>query len=182
MLSFHLVNWWSDNKKNLGLGFIVLVTIAACAVLAPRIALFQKYSSYILVAITGILGVGFLIKFPQLGLVGLVGASLVVPFSYGTGSESSLNISILLVGLMAGLMMVDIITHRLQLRILYSRPILPVFFMLVISILAFVSGQLLLVCDATRPVSSSNWRISDISPVWFGFSTRDLSYSGYILA
>jgi hypothetical protein len=143
MSFFQTVNWWSENiKQMLWRGLIVLATIIACAVLAPRIASTHKYAIFILVAIIGIMGIAFLLKYPQIGLVGLIGASLVIPFSIGTGSESSLSISILLVGLMSGLMVVDIMIHQFRFIKINSRPILPVLVMLVISILAFGSGQL----------------------------------------
>jgi len=82
------------------------------------------------------------LRWPALGLATLIGASLVVPFAIGTGTQTSFNITLLLLPVLIGLWMLDMIVCRREVRLLPSRPILPLLALNVIAALSFVAGNL----------------------------------------
>lgn len=81
------------------------------------------------------------LRWPALGLATLIGASLVVPFAIGTGTQTSLNVVILLLPVLLGLWMLDMV-HRRELRLLPSRPIPPLLALSIVALVSFLVGQL----------------------------------------
>ena len=59
-------------------------------------------SFLVLGAVVGTLPLVFFIKNPNIGLIVFIPASLLIPFSLGTGTDSSINISMMLVALLVG--------------------------------------------------------------------------------
>jgi O-antigen ligase len=104
-----------------------------------------------------ILGAGLLLAFmhwPPLGLVALIFASLIVPFAIGTGTQTSLNVTMLLLALLIGLWVLDMVRRR-ELRLLPSRPIPPLLIFAGVAVLAFVAGnQPWLVFAQTAPLQA----------------------------
>jgi hypothetical protein len=81
------------------------------------------------------------LRWPPLGLATLIVASLVVPFAIGTGTQTSLNVTVLLLPVLIGLWLLDMVRRR-ELRLLPSRPILPLLALCVVAALSFVAGSL----------------------------------------
>lgn len=113
---------------------IVVAVLVISAVLAPRV------SREMLVLFVGGLVGAVLMGRPQLGLLGLIAANLVVPIEIGTGSNSPLHAGILLLAGLTGLWILDMLQTG-TLRILPSRPILPLLAFIVVTLLAFVAGN-----------------------------------------
>ncbi len=84
----------------------------------------------------------FLLRRPQWGLVLLIPVALVVPVQVGTGTGSAINAPMLLVGGLTAIWLVDMLILRRDLRLHRSRPLLPLFGLLVAVGLAFLAGRL----------------------------------------
>lgn len=96
-----------------------------------------------LLPIEALVGLGaliLLVRRPALGLLVLVVGTVFVPFGIGTGTETSINIAIILVGLLSALWVVErTLLH--DLRLVSSRPIRPLLLLLGISVVALVNGM-----------------------------------------
>ncbi len=114
---------------------VVAGVLLASAYLGPRAS-----QRYLILLLGAGMAVAFL-RWPPLGLAGLIVASLVVPFAIGTGAQTSLNAVVLLLPVLIGLWLLDMV-RRKELRLLPSRPIPPVLALSVVAVLAFVAGYL----------------------------------------
>jgi hypothetical protein len=115
------------------------------AYIAPRIAMGSGRLNYLFLLYLGTAGAVVILKWPALGLLALIPASLYVPFNIGTGTGTPLTAPILLVGLLAGLWLADMIVRQKQIRLVNSRPLLALTILVVVAILAFGVGLLPLV-------------------------------------
>ncbi len=123
----------------LRVGVVVTVLVLSAALIhlvSPRQA------KLILVLIPG-LGVAVVfLRRPAWGLLALIGGSLLVPFSLGTGTQTGINITILTLVLLLGLWLLDMIVLRRRLRLTLSRVVVASLAILVSATLAFLAGQL----------------------------------------
>lgn len=94
-----------------------------------------------LAMLLGAVAVLLLLRWRQLGLVLLIPAAMFVPLQIGTGSGSSLNVALLLVIMLLGLWLLELVTGQATLEPL-SKEERPLIIFLVVSILAFIVGQL----------------------------------------
>ena len=81
-----------------------------------------------------------LLRRPHWGLIALVPAALSVPFEIGTGTQTSLNVGMLLLAAMLGVWLVDMLARR-QLRLVPSPVNLPAVAFIVSATLSFVAGS-----------------------------------------
>jgi hypothetical protein len=141
----YLHGWWQEHRllilKISALAAMFLIS----AYIAPRIAMGDGRLRYLLLLYLGAAGALVILKWPPLGLLALIPASLYVPFSIGTGTGTALSAPILLVGLLAGLWLADMIVRQKQIRLLDSRPLLALTVFVVVAILAFGVGLLPLI-------------------------------------
>lgn len=96
----------------------------------------------ILVAFAGVVGAIYLYKYMHLGPLLLVGVSFLVGISVGGGDSTSINATILLTAALAGLMIVDMILVKKKIEFSHPRTYLPLFLLILVSIIAFFNGQL----------------------------------------
>ncbi|MEJ2598010.1 MAG: hypothetical protein P8Z00_06725 [Anaerolineales bacterium] len=82
------------------------------------------------------------LKWPALGVVTLVFSSLVVPFALGTGTQTSINIAVILLVLLLGLWVFKMFIYDRKITIIPSRTVTPIVVFTVIVLLAFLVGQL----------------------------------------
>ncbi len=90
-------------------------------------------------------GVGalvLLLRHLPLGVVLLIPASLIVPFTVGTGTGTSINATILLLGLIAVAWLIDQVVIKKELRLARSVTLTPVLAFIFISFIGFLSGQI----------------------------------------
>ncbi len=81
------------------------------------------------------------LHYPTLGLIALLMASLVVPFSIGTSTQTPLNITILLIPALFALWLVDLIRRR-EIRFVPSRTTWPLIAFALVATISFLAGQL----------------------------------------
>ena len=120
---------------------ILIALPLAAAVLLPFTGS-QKLLIYICIAVAG--GAGFLILFnkPMLGIIFIVVGGLAVPIEIGTGSETSINPAILLVGLMTAILVVDVVANKRIYKLKQQKLVLPLLALLLSVTLSFGVGQL----------------------------------------
>lgn len=88
-----------------------------------------------------IVGVVLLWKRPQIGFIGLIVGSLVIPFSVGTGSESKVHAGMLMLIGMLFLWIVEGIIHR-SLMVHANPTTVPLILFLTVVVISFFTGQL----------------------------------------
>ena len=84
----------------------------------------------------------FALQWPQIGLIGLILTSIIVTFSFGTGSQTPLDASVLLLIMLIGLWLMDMIVRKRKIWLIKSRVIPPLFAFCVVVLIAFGFGQL----------------------------------------
>ncbi|MBM4431143.1 MAG: hypothetical protein FJ026_12475, partial [Chloroflexi bacterium] len=137
MLATSLPRRWLEQNAQFWLRLLVVAgVLLLSAMLAPRAS-----PRYLILLVGAGMALIFL-RWPPLGLTALIIASLVVPFEIGTGTQTSLNVTVLLMPVLIGLWLLDMI-RRKDLRLLPSRPILPLVALVGVAILASVAGNLL---------------------------------------
>ncbi len=115
---------------------VVLIVLLSSALLVPNAPL------PLLLVVAGVCAFITVTRWPGLGLVGLIGATMVVPFEIGTGSESSLNAPLIMTPALVGLWLLTTVAKRRQVRILASRAVLAALALAATAVLAFGVGQL----------------------------------------
>lgn len=119
---------------------LLRVSVALAIVLAS--AFFARRPSVMtLLAIVGMAGVLIIMRWPLLGLAGVIIGGLVVPVGIGTGSESELNPPILLLVLLLGISLLEAVRRR-EIQRVTSRTVLPLMALLIATFLSFGIGQL----------------------------------------
>lgn len=102
---------WIENNTRLGLSLAVAgVVLCASAYLAPRASLTEVLEVGALLAVLA--GAIAVLRWPALGPIGLVVASVLVPLEIGTGTESSVNAALLGVVGTAGLWVLDMVARE----------------------------------------------------------------------
>jgi hypothetical protein len=129
--------YWLLRHSRLWLPLAVVIGLLVASVyVAPHVPLIY---GFLPLAVAGVL---VLLRWPALGIVTLIPASLYVPIAVNTGTETRLSAPVLLTGLLAGLWLFDMVVRQRRLYLLPSRPLLPLFALVVVVMLAFLAGQL----------------------------------------
>jgi hypothetical protein len=119
-----------------------LLSLFAIGFLLVNIALaYLALQRQLAIALYLFLGIGIFVLFlrwPPLGLIVASLAGVVVPFL----GPSGLNITMILVGLLLGLWLLDMVVYQRQIKLVPSRPLWPLIAFLVVSIISFGIGQL----------------------------------------
>ncbi|GMQ79220.1 MAG: O-antigen ligase family protein [Anaerolineae bacterium] len=102
----------------------------------------QRYYIFLLGLVPGIFFTIALLRWPGLGLPALIVASLFVPFAIGTGTETSINATIMLLSGLIGLWLLSVFVKRGQVNFVKSRTFRPLAIFLVVVVVAFFVGQL----------------------------------------
>ena len=120
--------------------FVLLLAPAIDCVASPH------YTRLVLVGmlglVIGIAVVRLLLRWPALGLVLLIPANMVVPFAIGTGTNTSIHATILLIALLLALWIYQMWSSGEGFRLYQSGTIPPLLLLIVVAVLAFFSGQL----------------------------------------
>lgn len=88
-----------------------------------------------------IVGIILLVRWPQVGFVLLIIATLAVPFSLSTGTESRVHAGMLVLIALLALWILEGVIRR-TLRIENHPTTLPLMVFLIVAVLAFLAGQL----------------------------------------
>jgi hypothetical protein len=121
-------------------GLVLLLAPAIGYVASPG------YARLLLLGILGLVaavaGIRVLFRWPALGLVLLIPANMVVPFSIGTGTQTSINMTVLLVMALLALWLYQMWQQGGGLKLYSPATMTPLLLLLVVTVIAFVAGQL----------------------------------------
>lgn len=101
----------------------------------------------------GAISVAVLLRYPQLRLPLLIIASFIIPFSISTGTNTSLNVTVVLLSVLIGLRLLEM-TQRRELRLPPSRAVLPLMSFVLVAVLSFGVGQLPWFLTEPAPLSA----------------------------
>lgn len=132
--------WFFNNRLPLLRYALYALVFLASAVLAPRVAAGERMIRLLFLAMLALAPVVILLRWPSLGLLGLIVGGMLVPFSIGTGSGTSINISVLITAGLLVLWVLEITTGKKRLE--FSRPVLPLVFFMISALLGFAFGQI----------------------------------------
>ncbi|MGA9532749.1 MAG: O-antigen ligase family protein [Anaerolineales bacterium] len=132
-----------DRRKLTPRQGLIIATIAISAVvLAPAAASGVRIAMALLALPLFLMVFVLFERRPGLGIPAAVVVSLLVPFTIGTGTQSGLNASILWIGFLLGIWLLDMVTRDQSIRLVDSPVIVPLMGLMVASVLAFALGQL----------------------------------------
>jgi hypothetical protein len=130
-------DWLEKNRKIVSQFALILAVLSASFLLAPMVALGNRYPTLIFLLLLAIGFFTILLRWPVLGLVLVMVGGMFIPFSWLGG----FNVSQL--GLVAMLVVwfLDMLVVQRKLQIVQSRAVLPILVFALISILSFCLGQ-----------------------------------------
>lgn len=94
------------------------------------------------IMIFGLPIVAVFLQWPQIGIIGLVTASIIKTISFGTGSQTPLDASVILLIMLIGLWLFDMVIRKRSILLIKSRVIAPLIVFSVVVLLSFGFGQL----------------------------------------
>lgn len=122
------------------LALIALTVIVA--ILSPILAARMWLVMFLGMGIFGLIAAVILYQRPIIGLASISILSLMVPFSIGTGSQTGINATAILIVAMTGLWVLGMIARQGQIRVLPFRPITVALILCVVALVSFTFGQL----------------------------------------
>jgi hypothetical protein len=132
-----------DENKQRALTLSIITSLfILSAVLSPFIAQGNLMLTLVFILYIGVAGVIVLLRFPQMSLVSLVIASLIVPFKINTGTYSSINAFMLMVVALSGLWILEMLVRDREIRFMSSRSLVPAALFASVAVLSFGFGQL----------------------------------------
>lgn len=131
---------------------IVIAIIAFSAIIISRLS--EQEALLLFAAVVGVGAVIVLLRYPPLGLLLLVFASMSVPIAIGTGTQTSIHSGILLLFLLTGLWLGSLIVGRGGISLRPSKPMLPLAVLVLSAVLAFAVGQLSWFSVSSAPLRS----------------------------
>jgi O-antigen ligase len=133
-------NWVIVNQRRL----IKVLIVSAVLVLSAGITIILPSKNFILIMVmVAALGAAIIyLKYPPLGLIVLITGAFLLSYELGTGTQTGLNIAILLLPLMIGVWFIDKLVRQRTLQIFWSRTFFPLVGFVLICLLAFGLGQL----------------------------------------
>lgn len=120
---------------------IIAAVLALSALLAYRTP--EGWTARILIGLpVATLAAAFLVRKPGLGVIMVAIAGLVVPFSIGTGTNTTLNPVILLVPVLTGIWLADMIVRQRSIQLRHHLAVYLALALATVAVLAFIAGQL----------------------------------------
>ena len=121
---------------------MILIALAlVSAILSPILAGNMMLALVFVAGVFVIIAGAALLKWPILGLAGLPIVSLVVRYTLGTGSQTGINVTAMLVLLLTGTWLLEMLVHDRQIRLLPFRPITASLLLIVVALVSFGLGQ-----------------------------------------
>ncbi len=136
MASISMFRHWMTQNRYLWLRALTVIAALLISV-ALAFAASELYFILFIGLLVGLGGVLALMRWPSLGLVALVGTTI-IPFN----GPSGLNATMALVALLLGLWVLDILIHQRELRLVSSRTMWPTLALVLIAAIGFGVGQL----------------------------------------
>ena len=121
--------------------FLLRLAVIAGVLLASLYFGRRPSTRFILLPLAGIVVLTFL-RWPFVGLFALLTGALLIPFGLGTGTQTDLNIVILLLPVLIGLWFLDMLVIQRSITLRPMRVVLPLLLLCLVALLAFLMGQL----------------------------------------
>jgi len=118
------------------------IVIVFAGWLAPQAALGGRFATAIIAVILIVLVAFVLFRWPAISFPLLVVSGLLLPFSISTGTQSGINISILLSAFIIGAWLLKKVVRTKNLRLLPEPMVIPLLLIPLVSILSFGFGQM----------------------------------------
>jgi hypothetical protein len=131
-----------QNRQQVLTWLIISGLFIFSAVFSPFIAQGNRLLQLVFALYIAIGGGIVLLRFPQMSLVLLVVASMIVPFRISTGTESSINAFMMLMSVLIGLWLLEMLVRDREFRFLSSRSVLVGLMFAGSATLSFGFGQL----------------------------------------
>ncbi|RPJ51036.1 MAG: hypothetical protein EHM21_03670, partial [Chloroflexi bacterium] len=134
------LRYWYEQKLEY-LPRLVIIAGALFASVMMGMVAFRLDDKAILLPLLPIAAAGILLllQSPQLGIAAMILSSFLVPFSLGTGTQTRISITLLILVLIFGLWLLDLIVRKE--KFVYFPQLLPLIFLFVVAVLAFISGN-----------------------------------------
>lgn len=120
---------------------IILGVLFYSALVIPKAIDHSRNYLILLGLVPALIGLLVLMRWPDLGLLAIIISGLVVPFSIGTGTQSSINLPIILVVMLLGLWIFQMIATREAGIDRVSRPFWPAIAIIVSTLISLGFGQ-----------------------------------------
>lgn len=135
--------WFEYNRPLLVRGAVLLVLVVAVFYMVPRVVVGEHMIPNLFVlGIFGAAGLLLLLRHPTLALLAIVPASVAIPYGLGTGTETVLPVSVLLVFLALGLWLLDMVVVKREFRLMPNRLVTAALLLAASSLLSFAIGQI----------------------------------------
>ena len=128
---------WLESRSQ----FLLRLAVIAGVLLASLYFGRRPSTRFILLPLAGIVVLIFL-RWSFVGLVALLAGALLIPFSLGTGTQTDLNIVILLLPVLIGLWFLDMLVLQRSITLRPMRVVLPLLLLCLVALLAILMGQL----------------------------------------
>jgi len=128
---------WLDARSQFLMRLVVIAGVLLASLYFGR----RPSTRFILLPLAGIVVLTFL-RWPFVGLVALLTGALLIPFSLATGTQTDLNIVILLLPVLIGLWFLDMLVIQRSITLRPMRVVLPLLLLCLVALLAFLMGQL----------------------------------------
>ncbi|HWQ03784.1 MAG TPA: O-antigen ligase family protein [Longilinea sp.] len=135
--------WFEQNQPILIRAAVLLLLLFSVLYAVPRITIGEHLIPRLfVVAIFALAGLVVLLRFPTLVVACIIPATIAIPFGLGTGSQTELPVSVLLVFLALGLWLLDMLVVKKDFYLMPGRPVIAALLLAFGSILSFAFGQL----------------------------------------
>jgi hypothetical protein len=175
----YITLWLNEERRLLLLRIaVVLAVLGLSYYLGQR----PRYALPIYGAVVAAIGALFLMRYIQIGVVGLVVAALVVPIDLSTGTDSRVNAPMLVILGLSGLWLLDMIVKQGQVQFMRSRSLLSLVAMIIVAIVAFIGGQLPWFREAQSASTAAQagglflFIASALVYAWVGHHLRDIKW------
>ena len=133
-----IISYWLDKNRKIVLRCaLILAVLSASFLLAPRIALGNRYPTLLFLLFLAIGFFTIILRWPILGLVLVMVGGMFIPFSW----QGGFNVSQIGLAAMLGVWFLDMLVVQRKFQIVQSRAVLPILVFALISILSFCLGQ-----------------------------------------
>ncbi len=137
------MTWFEQNQPVLIRAGVLILLVFSLLFAVPRILMgVHLFPRLYVLAIFALAGLTLLLRFPTLVVVSIIPATIAIPFGLGTGSQTELPISVLLVLLALGLWFLDMLVVKKEFSLMPGRTVIAAILLAFGSILSFAFGQL----------------------------------------
>ena len=106
------------------------------------------------VMIVGVFASIFLLRWPYIGIAGIIVASLMIPFSLSTGSATGINAGVMVLLVMIALWVVEMVAKDKKIHLHASRAVSASIVFVIVALIAFGFGRIPLFAAASAPMTA----------------------------